>query len=718
MQKIGELKSTKTPTRFWIALASVVGLVGVFCLTLAGLTAVSAQMAPEVTFVSNTGQTSTINVTNIVGKESGKQISRAQEFTTGNHATGYTLTGIRVKVAAVQTGADVQVSIYSADDMGNPDESLYELTNPSTVNAGIKTFAAPEDSTLERATMYFVVLENGSTSATKTYDVTRTNSSLEDSGRKANWRIANDRLSRNDGGGWSSSGGSWQIAVRGRENNRPPRFDAAAATRTVVENTLSNMAAIRNVGAPMLATDPDRDTLTYTLEGADKNVFSINSSGQIKTTRTLNFEERARYSVTVKADDGRGSTATITVTIIVSDVDETRTTPTGLVVRPPHSSTTSLIARWQAPQREGGNPVEGYEVQYREGGSGPWTPHAHSGSDTFAQIESLRAGVQYQVRVQALIDGNPAGWTAPATGRVRTQVEDAPSFGTLEAHIYQMEMPGSVPGYHFGETFEVRVRFTSGISIRELVTDFTGPNGEELYTGGDEVLDLVGPDRGISVSAGRVLSIEALHDRHVLKIVVQPLSGEDTILTLEPMRCGEQGALCSSTGLRERVHYAVRYGTQPAAPVDVDTETMELGGEESLRVSCRGSDEATRLRVQWKSPDQDWSEAEEHSRLRSVGPQDRETIQTGINPGLGYDIRVRWENPIYAGTWAYTNRPGLPRQQWGETLIWRLVDGRAEIRIHYDRDLDPNSRLDDAQYLFEVTYSESRTLAFPVTRFC
>ena len=69
MQKFGQLKSTKTRARFWIALASVVGLVGVLTLTLAGLTTVSAQMAPKVTFVSNTGQTSSISLFGIVGKD-------------------------------------------------------------------------------------------------------------------------------------------------------------------------------------------------------------------------------------------------------------------------------------------------------------------------------------------------------------------------------------------------------------------------------------------------------------------------------------------------------------------------------------------------------------------------------------------------------------------------------------------------------------------------
>ena len=104
--------------------------------------------------------------------------------------------------------------------------------------------------------------------------------------------------------------------------NRPPEFDSATATREVPENT----EAGENIGAPVTATDPDTgDTLTYTLEGADLDSFDIDSaSGQIQTKSgvTYDHEVKSSYSVTVKADDNNGGTATIDVTITVADVNE------------------------------------------------------------------------------------------------------------------------------------------------------------------------------------------------------------------------------------------------------------------------------------------------------------------------------------------------------------------------------------------------------------
>ena len=104
--------------------------------------------------------------------------------------------------------------------------------------------------------------------------------------------------------------------------NRPPEFDSATATREVPENT----EAGENIGAPVTATDPDTgDTPAYTLEGADLDSFDIDSaSGQIQTKSgvTYDHESKSSYSVTVKADDNNGGTATIDVTITVTDVDE------------------------------------------------------------------------------------------------------------------------------------------------------------------------------------------------------------------------------------------------------------------------------------------------------------------------------------------------------------------------------------------------------------
>ena len=84
------------------------------------------------------------------------------------------------------------------------------------------------------------------------------------------------------------------------------------------------------MGAAVAATDPDGDTLTYTLTGADAASFTIDGNGQIKVGQgtSLDYETKTSYSVTVNVSDGKDAQgaadtavdATIDVTINVTDV--------------------------------------------------------------------------------------------------------------------------------------------------------------------------------------------------------------------------------------------------------------------------------------------------------------------------------------------------------------------------------------------------------------
>ena len=91
-----------------------------------------------------------------------------------------------------------------------------------------------------------------------------------------------------------------------------------------------NTAADQDIGDPVAATDPDDgDTLTYTLGGTDAASFAIEeTTGQLKTKDTLNYEAKPSYTVTVTATDSSGLSATITVTVTVTSVNEPPQFPT------------------------------------------------------------------------------------------------------------------------------------------------------------------------------------------------------------------------------------------------------------------------------------------------------------------------------------------------------------------------------------------------------
>ena len=77
----------------------------------------------------------------------------------------------------------------------------------------------------------------------------------------------------------------------------PPVFtDGTSTTRTIAENA----ALGTNVGSAVAATDPDNDTLTYTLSGTDAASFSIiDTSGQLQTNAAIDYEVKSSYTVTV-----------------------------------------------------------------------------------------------------------------------------------------------------------------------------------------------------------------------------------------------------------------------------------------------------------------------------------------------------------------------------------------------------------------------------------
>ncbi len=107
------------------------------------------------------------------------------------------------------------------------------------------------------------------------------------------------------------------------EPNRAPTFDANIDTvLTVAENS----AAGTNVGLPITATDSDGDTPTYSLSGSDAVSFEIDAAtGQMTTIDGVvyDYEARQTYAVTVTAEDPEGASASISVTVSLTDVEET-----------------------------------------------------------------------------------------------------------------------------------------------------------------------------------------------------------------------------------------------------------------------------------------------------------------------------------------------------------------------------------------------------------
>ena len=209
--------------------------------------------------------------------------------------------------------------------------------------------------------------------------------------------------------------------------NIPPAFPSATAARSLAENT----AAGQDVGAALTATDANSHTLTYTLGGTDAASFDIVTAAasariRTKTGVTYNHEAKSSYTVMVTASDGAGGTDTVTVTITVTDVNEPPGRPAAPSVSPTAGSSTSLDVTWTAPSNTG-PAITSYDLQYRQGTSGPFTAGPQDVPGTSGAIASLAQGTSYDVQVRATNAEGDGEWSFEGTGQPGTTVPDAPT---------------------------------------------------------------------------------------------------------------------------------------------------------------------------------------------------------------------------------------------------------------------------------------------------
>ena len=237
---------------------------------------------------------------------------------------------------------------------------------------------------------------------------------------------------------------------------QPPAFDDVAYSLSLSEG----ISLAEPVGDPVSAVDPNGDSLTYSLAGADAGHFDIDAdSGQVRTWMGVryDFEAKAFFEMQVMADDGNGGSATAGVTVELTDEVERPLAPEEPTVKA--ASATRLEVSWEAPGNWGRPAISGYDVEYRIDGSGDsFTDLGYSGSEAQATISNLTADTRYEVRVRAKNGDGSGNWSPPGTG---TTTVVTPTV----AGVSFISDPGRDDTYKAGETIEVGVRFAEGITV-------------------------------------------------------------------------------------------------------------------------------------------------------------------------------------------------------------------------------------------------------------
>ena len=213
--------------------------------------------------------------------------------------------------------------------------------------------------------------------------------------------------------------------------NSAPTFNDGTSTSREFNETIGDatVGTASDIGMPITATDTDTsDTLEYTLSGTDAAKFTVDTgNGQIKIVvgETYDHEAKASYAVTVTVEDGNGGSATIDVTLNVTDQDEPPLRPEAPTVRGPSSnSTTSLRVTMTAPDNSGRPPITRYKLRTHRDGFG-WSTLPYNPSSA-QNITGITSGKRYHVQFRVKNDEGEGPWSPTSFGYTKAHASGMP----------------------------------------------------------------------------------------------------------------------------------------------------------------------------------------------------------------------------------------------------------------------------------------------------
>jgi hypothetical protein len=107
-----------------------------------------------------------------------------------------------------------------------------------------------------------------------------------------------------------------EIAINVVNDDEP-----AAIATSFVDSAVAESVTIGAVIGTVNATDPEGNSVTYSLSGTGSDNFSVDANGNITVVNNLDYESASAYELTLVVDDGTYA-ATETLTISVADVNE------------------------------------------------------------------------------------------------------------------------------------------------------------------------------------------------------------------------------------------------------------------------------------------------------------------------------------------------------------------------------------------------------------
>ena len=368
----------------------------------AALAIVPSVHAQVVTLVSNTGQVDTA-----IGFYTDTQ-QRAQQFTTGDHAGGYTLSEVVVDIGRPCSIAPA-FALHSSTTAGGrlevPGAEIVGLVG-SAASRGEQSFAPATATRLARSTRYFVLFKTAATASSADCKVARTISSSVDAGAASGWDIAGTAVFSPD------AGTTWTNTPSSPEDPPPPVQIAIRGSLIQTSTALGrprNLTATPGNGRVTLRWERPSDdggspVTGYEYRHAQGSSVPSNTSWRsagLDQERTIaGLTNGLRYAFEVRAVNRVGP----------GPADRVVGTPVGAPGEPgaPEelaaiAGDASVVLSWTAPSDDGGSPVTGYEYRHAQGSSVPSnTSWRSAGLDQERTIAGLTNGLRYAFEVRAV----------------------------------------------------------------------------------------------------------------------------------------------------------------------------------------------------------------------------------------------------------------------------------------------------------------------------
>ncbi len=421
-----------------------------------------------------------------------------------------------------------------------------------------------------------------------------------------------------------------QVANITGSTNTAPSFPETVTTSFEVEENNAAGAAVGTVEA----TDPDGDTLTYSLDATSNAVFDI-SAGAITVTaaNALDFEATTSYSLTVSVSDGKNPEggadssvdATIAVTVDVTNALEPPEAPSKPTVS--SASASSLDVTWTATAVAGRPPITGYNVRYFEGTADPaddanWSEHEHDGTGTETTISDLNAETEYRVQVQAVNADGASGWSASGSGTTGV-AHTVPSFGAVSTLSVEENSDADT------EVGTVAATDGDGDTLTYSLTS----------AGTDHDSFAIDGEGAITVATGATLDYEA---QPSYSITVRVTDGED-----------ENGDPETEPTIDDTVAVTIDLIDQEEPPEAPRAPTVNAvaGSPESLTVTwvppdVTGRPPITGYGVRYKQSSESAWTSHPHGGTRTT------TTITGLEEDADYDVQVQATNADGTSDWS------------------------------------------------------------------